>query len=168
MNVLYFQDIGHIVRQRRTVKRLSQRDLAAQTGVARTTLNQLENGTFPDLGVRKVMAMLKVLGLELKVGPLPRRRSPDYLGMAAASASVSYRDPLTADDLARVLLTAKVPAHQRPHLRAVLVEVPVSVLAGAVRQVASWSRPQKIHANLESIASEVGSPLPIVPWTSRV
>ncbi len=60
-----------------------------------------------------------------------RRRAPkkpDYLRMACASASTSFRDRLRPDELAQSLLTGKVPANRRPHLRALLEEVPAPVL----------------------------------------
>jgi transcriptional regulator with XRE-family HTH domain len=164
--LVYLQEVGPVVRHARESRGLTQAELAAAADVARTTLNQLENGVFPDIGVRKLMAILGAVGLRLRVVSAPRRAGPDYLRMASVSASTSFREPLTGDELAHVLLTAKVPADRRPHLRAILEELPAPVLDGVVRQVAAWSTPGKVHKNLASIAASVGVPLRIQSWTT--
>ena len=75
-------------------------------------MNQLENGVFPDIGVRKAQAILDQLGLELHVRPVHRRR-PDYLLMARIVANGSFRAKLSEAELVRGLLTGKVAARHR-------------------------------------------------------
>lgn len=164
--LVYLQGFGRLIRRARKARRLTQAELAAAAGVARTTLNQLENGVFPDIGVKKLMAILGTVGQRLTVVPVRRREEPDYLRMASTSASTSFREPLTGDELARALLTGKVPAERRPHLRVILEELPTPVLEGAVRQVAAWSSPKKVLRNLGTIAASLGIPLRTQSWTT--
>jgi transcriptional regulator with XRE-family HTH domain len=63
--LVYLQEVGPVVRHARESRGLTQAELAAAADVARTTLNQLENGVFPDIGVRKLMAILGAVGLRL-------------------------------------------------------------------------------------------------------
>lgn len=60
-------DIGQQIRAERKRRRLSQADLAKLLRMSRTTISQIENGTVQDIGVRKLIRILEVLGLELRV-----------------------------------------------------------------------------------------------------
>ena len=75
---------------------------------------------FPDLGVRKVLAILETLGLDLAVQPVPETRRPDFIRMACTTANASYKIALTEDELIHALLTGKPATGNRPHLRALL------------------------------------------------
>jgi len=164
---MYFAALGPVIRQARKGMSLTQAELARRAGVARTTLNQLENGVFPDIGVRKLMAILEIVGQRLAVIPAGGARDePDYLRMACTSASTSFRERLRPDELVHVLLTGKVPANRRPHLRVILEELPAPVLQGVVRQVGAWSSREKVLANLETIAHALGTTLRTTSWTT--
>ncbi len=52
----------------------------------------------------------------------PKKRGPDFVRMACTSASVSFRELLTEDELVRALVTGKVPGNRRPHLRSLIEE----------------------------------------------
>jgi transcriptional regulator with XRE-family HTH domain len=161
---MYLSELGHSIRVRRKARGWTQAALARKVGLGRTTLNQLENGVFPDIGVKKVMAILQTLDQDLAVVPKTRKAGPDFLKMAATSASVSYKDILAPDELARILLSGKVPPKLRPHLRVVLEEVPPSVLDGALKQLAAWTKPEKLRKNLVAIAKQVGSVAKVTLW----
>lgn len=148
------QELGYVIRKARLARGLSQAQLAATTGVSRTTMNQLENGVFPDIGLRKAQNILEHLGLDLRVQPVPRR--PNYVRMACMSASVSFRDTLSEAELTRALLTGRVAAERRPHLRALLDEAPIAVLQGLAAEVAKWARPGRISENLIGMAKVLG------------
>jgi transcriptional regulator with XRE-family HTH domain len=60
-------DIGQQIRAERKKRKLSQADLAKLLRMSRTTISQIENGTFQDVGVLKLIRILEVLGLELRV-----------------------------------------------------------------------------------------------------
>ena len=150
------QELGYEIRMARLARDLTQAELAAAAGLSRTTLNQLENGLFPDLGVKKVQTILDRLGLDLTVEPAQKARRPDFIGMACTTSSVSYRETLTPDELVHALLSAKVPRNRRPHLRTLLEEAPRSLLEGLVREVGKWAKPGKVAGNVATIADELG------------
>jgi len=159
---MYLAALGPVIRRARKAKSLTQAQLARRAGVARTTLNQLENGVFPDIGVRKLATILDLVGQSLTVLPAAAKRGkPDYVRMACTSASTSFREPLRPDELVRILLTGKVPAAQRPHLRVILEELPAPVLEGVIGQVEPWSSREKVLANLAKIARALGTTLRI-------
>jgi len=62
-------DLGIRIRQARKEKKLTQEKLANMAGITRKTLSQIETGTVPDIGIRKVERILEVLGLELSLRP---------------------------------------------------------------------------------------------------
>lgn len=61
--------IGDQVREVRKAQGLTQRALAADAGISRTTLSLLESGVVQDLGIRKVIRIIERLGLELATRP---------------------------------------------------------------------------------------------------
>ncbi len=58
-------EIGQKLREARKRQRLSQGELAASLGMSRATISAIENGTVVEIGVRKLMALATMLGLEL-------------------------------------------------------------------------------------------------------
>lgn len=62
-------DLGIKIRQARKGKKLTQAQLASMAGITRKTLSQIETGTVPDIGIRKVERTLEILGLELSLRP---------------------------------------------------------------------------------------------------
>lgn len=67
-------EIGDLIRINRKALGLTQEMLAKQVGVSRRTITQLELGQVSDLGIRKVMAILGALGLELQAGKIRTQR----------------------------------------------------------------------------------------------
>ncbi|MBM0105556.1 transcriptional regulator [Steroidobacter sp. S1-65] len=156
---------GQMIRQARRARRLTQRELALRTGLSRLTLNQLENGVIPDLGVRKVGAVLDALGLELQVQPAePRAGTKDFLSMAASSASVSLKEPLHPDELEYALLSGKIPANRRAHLITLLEEAPGWLLEGLVRQIGSLSKAGRVQRNIRKLAEQLGVSPEVGQW----
>ena len=156
---MYFPEIGAHIRDARKHLGLTQAALADAAGLSRVTINQLEGGVVPDLGVKKLSGLLAVLGLSIQVMPTNNTRtSPrDYLQLACRSANVSYRDTLTPEELAQAMLTGKVAPEKRPHLRVVFDEVPSSIFEGLVEQVAAWGHPKKVATNVRHLAQDLGS-----------
>jgi len=150
------QDLGSEIRKARLAQGLTQSQLADATGLSRTTINLLENGLFPDIGIKKALAILGELGLDLSIERTPRARRPDFVSMACTTASVSYRELLTPDELLHSLLSGKVPRNRRAHMRTLLEEAPRPLLEGLAREVGKWSKPGKVRGNLEKMANELG------------
>lgn len=53
---------------------MTQAELSGLLGMSRATLSALENGTVREVGIRKVMAICSVLGLELIAQPIRQQR----------------------------------------------------------------------------------------------
>ncbi|CAK0779508.1 hypothetical protein CCP4SC76_6900024 [Gammaproteobacteria bacterium] len=63
-------EIGEILRATRKARPgASQEVVGGPLGMSRTTISRIENGTIPEIGIRKVMALCESLGLELVIQP---------------------------------------------------------------------------------------------------
>lgn len=109
-------------------------------GLSRTTINQMEGGFVSDLGIRKVATVAKRVGLAIDIAPVARRASPNPFRIACVASSVAFREKLNEDDLVKGLATGKVPAGRRPHLRALLDEVPAVVLRQLLARLGGTKR----------------------------
>ncbi len=156
-------ELGQALRARRAEMGLSQAQVAALAGLSRQTINQLEAGTVPDLGLNKAERLASVLGLGLRVEPglvtakLRRRMSP--LSRAATTAGVSYKNPINGTALKRILSSGRVPEKYIPHVHALLDDAPVSLLAAVAEQLDGESNVgrREIWKNYRSLAHEVKS-----------
>ena len=92
-----FSSLGQTLREARLQKRLTQAQLASAAGLHPTTVSELERGQAPDIGVRKLAALLGALRLELVVRPLGHSR--------------------TLDDIARELAETPAPAPRARRVR---------------------------------------------------
>ena len=158
------QELGYTIRKARRARGLTQAQLARAVSLSRTTMNQLENGLFPDIGVRKAQMTLEALGLELCIRPAQKSRQPDYVRMACTSASASYREKLSEGELVRALLTGRIPPGRRPHLRMLLEEAPSDVLKGTLHEIGKYTRPGRVAGNLLAIAESLGSSRKVQRW----
>jgi transcriptional regulator with XRE-family HTH domain len=153
---LRLQELGHTIRKARLARGRTQAELAQAAGISRTTMNLLENGLFPDIGVRKAQAILDELGLELHVRPVHRRRA-NYLLMARTVANGSFRSRLSEAELVRALLTGRIAPRHRPHLRMLLAEAPVVVLRGLVHEVGRWAQSGRVEENVRKLSESLGT-----------
>lgn len=67
-------ELGATIRNTRKEQQMTQAELSELLGMSRATLSALENGTVNELGIRKVIAICSVLGLELVAQPQTRKR----------------------------------------------------------------------------------------------
>jgi HTH-type transcriptional regulator / antitoxin HipB len=58
-------EIGQMICKARKSRKLSQGNLGKQLGMSRATISGIENGTVPEIGIRKVLSLCAALGLEL-------------------------------------------------------------------------------------------------------
>lgn len=72
-------DLGLLIKNLRKSAGLSQSQLALRHGMSRATISGIENNTIPEVGIRKVAAILEGLGYELTAMPKRRRRTLDEL-----------------------------------------------------------------------------------------
>ena len=64
------QDLGREMAKLRKKQGLSQSDVAVRAGVSRALISDLENDQLHDPGVRKVLRVLKVLGMGVRIASL--------------------------------------------------------------------------------------------------
>lgn len=72
-------ELGILIKSLRKSASLSQAQLAARHGMSRATISGIENNTIPEVGIRKVAAILEGLGYELTASPRRSRRTLDEL-----------------------------------------------------------------------------------------
>ncbi len=62
---MQLDEIGQVIRKARKTHQLTQAQLSASLGMSRATLSAIENGTVPEIGIRKILSLCDALGLEL-------------------------------------------------------------------------------------------------------
>lgn len=94
------QELGEAVAARRHALGLRQAAVAKQAGLTAESLSRFERGRSAELGARKLLAVLAVLGMELDVvvagqsgtlDELRRERNSPVAGTAAAPAKGAAR-----------------------------------------------------------------------------
>lgn len=73
------ESLGSTIRDLRRQKGLTQAALASQLGMSRSTISSIENNTIAEIGIRKVEAILNILGYTLSAVPQRRRPTLDQL-----------------------------------------------------------------------------------------
>ncbi|MFJ4192999.1 helix-turn-helix domain-containing protein [Pseudomonas sp. NPDC089534] len=68
------EQLGELIRTLRKAHKLSQQALARQYGMSRATISGIENNTVPEIGLRKVEAILNGFGYELTAVARQARR----------------------------------------------------------------------------------------------
>lgn len=157
-SLMNLEFIGQVVKHRRQVLGLSQARLARLSGLSRVTVNNLENGTIVDLGAAKLIALLDLLGLTLTASECPQRGNA--LELASRTASVSYREVLTAKTLATAMVSGDLPADITPQVATLLDEAPLPIIVGAVEEVARHAHcpPKALWKHLVQWAHDLQSP----------
>ena len=61
-------EIGETIRTARKKTGMTQEELGQSLGMSRATISGIETGHVKEIGIRKVIALLAALGLELFVG----------------------------------------------------------------------------------------------------
>lgn len=156
-------ELGDALRARRAEMGLSQAQVAVLSGLSRQTVNQVETGAVPDLGLNKAERLATVLGLALRVDAgrpaIRARRKMTPLERAAATASVSYKAPIAGATLKKVLATGQMPEKYIPHVHALLDDAPVSLLAAVAEQLHDETDIGRdaVWKNYRSLAREVKS-----------
>ena len=148
-------EIGDLVQARRVALGLSQERLASLARLSRVTVNQLERGTLRDLGVTKLMGLLSLLGIEISAQARPPKANG--LFMAAVTSSVSHREAIDQNVLAKALGSGVMPLEFRAQIGALLGEAPLEILVKAVEEAAQREHvtPKKIWGHVFQWAKEL-------------
>jgi transcriptional regulator with XRE-family HTH domain len=72
-------EMGQLLALRRKKLGIKQKDLAASAGISEASPSRLEKGRLPEFGVRKLISLSTVLGLELDVRPTSAAGNLDEL-----------------------------------------------------------------------------------------
>lgn len=131
-------EISHAVRARRSEIGLTQARLAQLSGLSRATVAALESGSIANISVAKAESVLETMGLALGIlypESKPQKARMSALQQAAVTASVSYRGNLTPAILGAVLAGEPTPVAFQPHVRKLLNEAPISLLASVADEL---------------------------------
>lgn len=99
---------------------------------------------------------------------MPKPRRPDFIHMACITASVSFKETLTPDDLMRALLSGEVPRNLRPHLRTLMEEASPSLLTGLIQDVGKRANTDEVVANLRRMAAELEVAPRVQKWLKDI
>jgi transcriptional regulator with XRE-family HTH domain len=133
------KELGTAVRQRRHDMGLSQRQLADLVALSRATVNDLENGKLKDLSANRVERLANELGFAVGLVGSRRTKGKSALEAAARTASVPYTAELPASVLFGSIVDGAVPPGFIPHVRTLLQEAPVAILADVADEL------QQVH-----------------------
>ena len=161
--MLPLQELGNAVRTRRSDMGLSQSAVAELSGLSRSTVSALENGTIHDLSLNRTQRLLEVLGLSLAIPEAhPRaKRAAKPLSppseLAARTANVSYSSQVTGAEIKDALLKRVVPQHVEANVRSLLEDAPVTMLARLVEQLHGESRADRavVWGNMRKMARKM-------------
>jgi len=70
-------DLGRTVAQLRKERQMTQKELAALSGIGQSTLARFETGGVAEFGSRKLLRLLEVLGHEMSCVPMKRNFTLD-------------------------------------------------------------------------------------------
>ena len=156
-------ELGAAVRTRRSDMGLSQAVVAELSGLSRSTVNSLENGSIKDLSLNRASKLLDVLGLSLTMAqarPRPKSAAPvrsSPLAIAARGANVRYKSQVTPDELRLALVKAQAPVRVFANVRSLLEDVPVATLAQVVEQIHTETKVARsdVWKNMRQLAHQM-------------
>ena len=153
------RELGTAVRQRRQEMGLTQQQLADLVELSRATVNDLETGKLKDLSSKRIERVANALGFAIGLVGTRRPKDRSALEAAARVASVPYTTELPAGTLLESLRDGVVPPGYIPHLRTLLQEAPVAILADLAEELHqqhqvpkadSWKRMRMLAAVLKA------------------
>lgn len=114
---------------------LSQQQLAALVELSRATVNELETGRLKDLSSNRIERLANELGFAVGLVGMHRPQGRSTIETAARIASVPYTSLLPPQVLRDSLKNGAVPPGHIPHMRTLLQEAPVAILAGVADEL---------------------------------
>lgn len=156
-------ELSQAVKARRSDMGLTVTAVARLSGLSRATVSSLENGSIKDLSLVRAQRLLEVMGLSLNVPAVHKRLSLDPLGrrpaleIAAQTSNVSLKTRATATALQPAFLNGAAPEALLPHIRILLDEAPVALLARVADQLNADARVDRkvVWANMRTFAERL-------------
>ena len=113
---MYLVELGRQMKTLRKAAGFSQAQLAQLSGVARETLSRIENGSYNDIGIKKLVTLFDLVGGELSAQPRTNRNEPDFVRRAVSTANVSNKRRMHGDELIQAFVTGVIPTGMAGHL----------------------------------------------------
>ncbi len=134
---------------------LSQHQLAELVELSRATVNELEKGKLKDLSSNRIERVANELGFAVGLVGTRRPIGKGALEAAARIASVPYSAELPASVLSDSIKEGVVPPGYIPHLRTLLQEAPVAILAGVADELEQLHNAPKLQTwkNMRMLAA---------------
>ena len=153
---MYLIQLGHRIRDLRKASGLTQAQLAQLAGLARETLSRIEGGTYNDVGVKKLITLLGLVGGELSVVAKPKERHADFVERALSAANISHKYRLHADELIQALVTGTIPPGKAGHLQAVFEDLSPENREALIQQVETLTdRAAKVRSGAERLRARL-------------
>ena len=155
MNIV---DIGRKVKEKRELLNLSQAKLASLSQISRITINALENAQLKEIGVTKLLSIMKSLDMTID---FKHNNEPNKtLIQVTNSANVSYKHTLTPTIFKNALVKARMPKKYIGNMTYFFDEAPESIVNKTIQAVATLKKiePIIIRNNARKIAREIKSP----------
>lgn len=148
--------IGAIIKKERTACGLSQKALAEASHVSRVTIVNLEKGKVGDIGAVKLSQIAENVGAPL----FASGKKMDFLKMTLSNINTSYKKPMSASDLEKLMLSGKIKPGQEGQVLHLIDETPTSLVAGAIKQLSSKKNmnAKQLWKNLANVAAEIQTP----------
>ena len=151
-------DIGRKVKDKRVLLNLSQAKLASLSKVSRVTINALENAQLKEIGITKLLSIMKSLGMtfDFKHNSEPNK----VLIQITNSANVSYKHAITPTIFKNALVKATMPKKYIGNMMYFFDEAPESMVDKTIQAIATLKKiePIIIKNNAKKIAQEIKSP----------
>ncbi len=150
-------ELGATIRRTRVESGISQLDLARMSKLSRATVNYAEQGSVA-IGADALLRILQTLGLSIG-GPRTSQGS-SAVSLLAATASVSFRDDISTEEVERVLISGRVEEQWLAHIATIIDETSNAMLLRAVREIAMRTGISSsiIWRNLKCLSAELTSP----------
>lgn len=129
-------ELTWLVKQRCEEIGLTPQRLAEIASVGIDTVRRLLGGEGGDMTLSDAECIANAVGLSVGVTQnRHRERSAGAAAIASRTASTSFRDQIPPDALIQSLITGIPPTEYRPHIRALLEEAPLGLLADLAYQL---------------------------------
>jgi len=76
---MILSELGYEIKKLRHEKKWSQDDLEKYSNITKRTISKIENGFLDEVGIKKVEALLSLLGMEFSLRPKGRPKTLEEL-----------------------------------------------------------------------------------------